>query len=121
MINKYTALAQGEKKNHEQRPIKEQISEANPQKQRAKRLTLLGNMPPEKAEINKGQKSKDKLILPRTYIMKKGQKSKNNEENPKNQSKDRISPSKNRCELPKSRCALVKGQIQTPLFYVISM
>ena len=33
----YTALAQGEKKNHEQRPIKEQISEANLQKQRAKK------------------------------------------------------------------------------------
>ena len=51
MINKYTALAQGEKKNHEQMPIKEQISKANPQKQRAKRPTLLGNMPPKKQKF----------------------------------------------------------------------
>ena len=58
MINKYTALAQEEKKNREQRPIKEHISEANPQKQRAKRPTLLGNMPPKKQKSIKAKKAK---------------------------------------------------------------
>ena len=57
MINKYTALAQGEKKKHEQRPIKEKISESNPQNQRVKRPTLLGNMPPKKQKLIKAKKA----------------------------------------------------------------
>ena len=73
MINKYTALAQGEKKNHEQRPLKEQISEANPQKQRAKRPTLLGNMPPKKQKLIKAKKAKTTSSCQKSISPKKSE------------------------------------------------